>query len=87
MDSKTKIVVLHTKELIYTAVFALLCILLIVLLFVMFGPGHTDKKQNISQTVYTWYLHIHPHTEQHKSGSGSICGQLQDQFHPVCQPG
>ena len=45
MDSKTKIVVLHTKELIYTAVFALLCILLIVLLFVMFGPGHTDKKQ------------------------------------------
>ncbi len=33
MDSKTKIVVLHTKELIYTAVFALLCILLIVLLF------------------------------------------------------
>ena len=38
MDSKTKIVVLHTKELIYTAVFALLCILLIVLLFVMFGP-------------------------------------------------
>ena len=35
MDSKTKIVVLHTKELIYTAVFALLCILLIVLLFVI----------------------------------------------------
>ena len=52
MDSKTKIVVLHTKELIYTAVFALLCILLIVLLFVMFGPGHTDKKQT-SHKQYT----------------------------------
>ena len=52
MDYKTKIVVLHTKELIYTAVFALLCILLIVLLFVMFGPGHTDKKQT-SHKQYT----------------------------------
>ena len=87
MDSKTKIVVLHTKELIYTAVFALLCILLIVLLFRHVWSRTYRQKANISQTVYTWYLHIHPHTEQHKSGSGSICGQLQDQFHPVCQPG
>ena len=46
MDSKTKIVVLHTKELIYTAVFAFLCILLIILLAVMFGPGHSDKNHS-----------------------------------------
>ncbi len=56
MDSKTKIVVLHTKELIYTAVFALLCILLIVLLFVMFGPGHTDRKSRSQQNC--GFLHI-----------------------------
>ena len=43
---KTKIVVLHTKELIYTAVFAFLCILLIILLAVMFGPGHSDKNHS-----------------------------------------
>lgn len=38
MGSKTKIVVLHMKEIIYTAVFAALAILLIVLLVVMFKP-------------------------------------------------
>ena len=86
MDSKTKIVVLHTKELIYTAVFALLCILLIVLLFVMFGPGHTDKKQT-AHKQYTPGTYTSTLTLNNKSGSGSICGQLQDQFHPVCQPG
>lgn len=42
MGSRTKIIVLHMKEIIYTAVFAALGILLIVLLFIMFRPG--DKK-------------------------------------------
>ena len=37
MSSKTKIVVLHMKEVIYTAIFLVLAILLIVLLFTMFG--------------------------------------------------
>ena len=41
MSSKTKIVVLHMKEVIYTAIFLVLAILLIVLLFTMFG---TKKK-------------------------------------------
>lgn len=44
MSSKTKIVVLHLKELIYTGIFALLGILFIILLVVMFLPG--DKKSN-----------------------------------------
>lgn len=39
MSAKTKIVVLHMKELIYTAVFVALGILFIVLLFAMFLPG------------------------------------------------
>lgn len=37
MSSKTKIVVLHMKEVIYTAIFLSLAILLVILLFVMFG--------------------------------------------------
>ena len=42
MSSKTKIVVLHMKEIVYTAVFALLGLLLIILLVFMFFP---DKKE------------------------------------------
>lgn len=44
MSSKTKIVVLHLKELIYTAIFAVLGILLIILLIFMFLPDDKDKK-------------------------------------------
>ena len=39
MSSKTKIVVLHMKEVIYTAIFLVLAILMIALLVMMFGPG------------------------------------------------
>lgn len=39
MSAKTKIVVLHMKELIYTAIFAALGLLFIVLLIMMFLPG------------------------------------------------
>lgn len=47
MSSKTKIVVLHSKEVIYTAIFAILGILLIILLFFMFSPRKTvDKKSD-----------------------------------------
>lgn len=42
MSSKTKIVVLHLKELIYTGIFAVLGILFIILLIIMFLP---DKEQ------------------------------------------
>ena len=46
MSSKTKIVVLHMKEIIYTAVFAVLAIVLILLLLFMFLPKNkgTDRK-------------------------------------------
>ncbi len=43
MSAKTKIVVLHMKELIYTGVFAALGILLVILLVVMFLPK--DKEE------------------------------------------
>ena len=42
MRSKTKIVVLHLKELIYTGIFAALGILFVILLVIMFLPG--DSK-------------------------------------------
>lgn len=47
MSAKTKIVVLHLKELIYTGIFAALGILFIVLLIIMFLPEkeETDNTQ------------------------------------------
>lgn len=44
MSSRTKIVVLHMKEIIYTAIFAVLGILLVVLLIIMFRPGDKSGK-------------------------------------------
>lgn len=44
MSSKTKIVVLHLKELIYTGIFAVLGILFIILLIIMFLPKNKDKE-------------------------------------------
>lgn len=46
MSSKTKIIVLHMKEIIYTAVFAALAIILILLLIFMFLPKHKESKNN-----------------------------------------
>ena len=46
MSSKTKIVVLHMKEIIYTAVFAALAIILILLLVFMFLPKNKESKTN-----------------------------------------
>ena len=52
MGSKTKIIVLHMKEIIYTAVFAALGILLIILLAVMFRPDG-GTKETAEQKQYT----------------------------------
>ncbi len=50
MSSKTKIVVLHVKELIYTGIFAVLGILFIILLIIMFLPKE-EKKNTFSQVT------------------------------------
>lgn len=52
MSSKTKIVVLHLKELIYTGIFAVLGILLIILLIIMFLPKN-DKKNAVTTMTQT----------------------------------
>lgn len=50
MSSKTKIVVLHMKEIIYTTVFAVLAVVLILLLIFMFLPK--DRKEALEETKY-----------------------------------
>ena len=54
MKSKTKIIVLHMKEIIYTIIFAALGILLILLLILMFHPKEpspgSDLQCCISET-------------------------------------
>lgn len=52
MSAKTKIVVLHMKELIYTIIFAGLGILLIILLICMFLPDK-EKKESVETMQYT----------------------------------
>lgn len=58
MSSKTKIVVLHMKELVYTAIFAVLGILLILMLIFMFLPddkadGKAEETMQYVAGVYT----------------------------------
>ena len=52
MSAKTKIIVLHVKELIYTGIFAVLGILFIVLLIIMFLP-RDEKKETMSTVTQT----------------------------------
>lgn len=57
MSAKTRIVVLHMKELIYTVIFAGLGILLVVLLLFMFWPkgsnGESVETMNYTAGVYS----------------------------------
>lgn len=56
MSSKTKIVVLHMKEIIYTAIFAVLAIVLVLLLLFMFLPKSKETSagaEKYSPGVYT----------------------------------
>lgn len=57
MSSKTKIVVLHMKEVIYTAIFLLLALVTIVLLVVMFGGREKKNAQaaaaSSTENLYT----------------------------------
>lgn len=52
MSSKTKIVVLRMKEIIYTAIFLGLGILLVMLLVIMFRPGQ-DAPASADPVLYT----------------------------------
>ncbi len=56
MSSKTKIVVLHMKELIYTVVFVVLGILLVLLLVYMFLP---DKKDDATKETMKYVAGVY----------------------------
>ena len=69
MSSKTKIIVLHMKEIIYTAVFAVFGILISrsplfifsSMLFFMFSSGngkHSDVRKTYNPGVYTSSVHL-----------------------------
>ncbi len=64
MSSKTKIVVLHMKELLYTAIFTILGIALLVLLFILFTPEDTAPSRPESTTE--------PSTENSTESTASI---------------
>ena len=53
MSSKTKIVVLHMKEVIYTGIFLLFLVILGVLVFLMFGPGKSETASSDAVSKYT----------------------------------
>ena len=56
MSSKTKIVVLHMKEIIYTLIISVLILLLIILFFFMFSSKNQEKKTSAhvySPGIYT----------------------------------
>jgi len=60
MSSKTKIVVLKARELIYTGIFILLGILLILLLIFMFVPSHKSSKKAKETSGYTQGVYSSP---------------------------
>ena len=67
MSSKTRIIVLHMKEIIYTAVFLALAVVLAVILFFMFGPGKTashtaGEKSRYKPGVYTSSITLNDNT-------------------------
>lgn len=53
MSGKTKIVVLHMKEVVYTIIFLILAIIMAVLLYIMFGQKKDESHIASSSELYT----------------------------------
>ena len=51
MSSKTRIIVLHMKEVVYTIAFLILAILLGVLIYFMFGPGRIQTTSGKADSL------------------------------------
>ncbi len=74
MSSKTKIVVFKSRELIYTAIFAALAILLIVLMILMFTPQNEAKMPDpTSQSAYVPGIYTTPLNLSDQSLNLVIC--------------
>lgn len=59
MSAKTKIVVLHMREVIYTAIFVALGIFLVLLFIYMFLPDDASDKQILSETAPTYLAGVY----------------------------
>ena len=53
MSSKTRIIVLHMKEVVYTIAFLILAVLLGILIYFMFGPGKSQTTSAAGEGIYT----------------------------------
>ena len=73
MSAKTKVVVLHMKELIYTLIFAGLGILLIFLLLFMFLPGKEDGE-SVDNEVCGGSVHVIDPVWRACGGYAGDCG-------------
>ena len=67
MSAKTKIIVLHMKEVIYTGIFLLLAVILAIVLFFMFGSGQNksdsaDAKSLYKPGIYTSSIDLNENT-------------------------
>ncbi len=67
MSSKTKIVVLHMKEVIYTTIFIILAIILGIVIFFMFGSGKSHlsssgESHRYKPGVYTSSISLNSNT-------------------------
>lgn len=61
MSSRTKIIIMKKRELIYTAIFAALAVTFLVLLFLMFHPGGSGTPA-VSRSVYVPGIYTTPVT-------------------------
>lgn len=62
MSSKTKIIVLHMKEIIYTGIFAILGIILIIFLILLFVPGNNNDTLPENEPISTDEAALSPDT-------------------------
>lgn len=53
MSSKTRIIVLHMKEVVYTIAFLILAVLLGILIYFMFEPGKSQTTSAAGEGLYT----------------------------------
>ena len=60
MSAKTKIIVLHMKEVIYTGIFLLLAVILGIVLFFMFGPVQRQHSADTSPDRYKPGIYTSP---------------------------
>ena len=71
MSGKTKILVLHMKEVVYTGIFVFLGIIFLILLAVMFLPGRSNETSSPTSSENSGIVN----TESTLSGDAATAGQ------------